>query len=146
MNKSLFYIMIMIFSCLVLVSCDNQINEELKLPEPTFIVNGKEVSYKRGTYSWSNDSKIIDADSSEPSNLVENMESNAIPSAAELMITFDYEPSKVEGGIWENDSIDFVSIKNNKINLPDKSSDYIYVIHATWEEGDAIYVIPFESQ
>ncbi|WP_281279561.1 hypothetical protein [Aquibacillus sediminis] len=35
---------------------------------------------------------------------------------------------------------------NNKINLPNKSGNYVYVIHASWEEGEAIYAIPFNAK
>ncbi|WP_138420427.1 hypothetical protein [Aquibacillus sediminis] len=86
-------------------------NEELKPPEPTFTVDGKEVSYKRGTYSWSNDNKAVNADSPTPSNLVVDLENNEVSPNAELVITFDYQPSKKEGGIWEDNNGEYTSNK-----------------------------------
>ncbi|WP_100011745.1 hypothetical protein [Lentibacillus sediminis] len=112
-------------------------------PEPTFTVDGEEVSYKRGTYSWSNDNRVASANSPAPSNLVEDMDNNIISSNAELEITFDDEPSKMESEVLQNSGNNLVSITNNTITLPNEPNNYIYVIYASWEQGDAIYAIPF---
>ncbi|GAA0593686.1 hypothetical protein GCM10009001_07330 [Virgibacillus siamensis] len=134
--------------CLVSAACTNQPSNktvELRPPEPTFTVDGKELSYNIGTYSWNDEGQAVNVDTAKPPHLVENME-NEVASNAQLEIRFENAPSQMKGGIWKENTVDMVPLKRHKVSLPKKSDDFIYVLQASWEEGDAIYVIPFKTK
>ncbi len=117
---------------------------ELEPPKPSLTVDGKEIDYKIGTYSWSENGRAVDADAIAPPDLVEEMDFNVVPSKSKMLINFGYQPSGIEAGIWKNDDVNFERVTNNTIILPKEAGSFIYVIHASWEEGDAIYAFPIK--
>ncbi|BDG47151.1 hypothetical protein PspKH34_17120 [Parageobacillus sp. KH3-4] len=117
---------------------------ELESPKPILTVDGKEMDYKIATYSWAENGHAIDANAVAPPYLVENMDFNVVPADAKLLIRFRYQPADMEAGIWKNDRVHFERVMNNTVILPKGSGSFIYVIHASWEEGNAIYAIPIK--
>lgn len=52
----------------------------------------------------------------------------------------------LNAGVWNGDDADWQLVPNGTIELPEQQGSYIYVIHATWKEGDAIYAFPITIQ
>ena len=128
--KRCLFLYILIF---FITGCQSNGISGIKPPKPTITVDNQEISYSMGTYSWSENGKAVSADSGSPPELVEAV--NEVSSGKTIAIDFDYEPSLIEFGIWENNGADFKELDNNQIALPNENGEFIYVIHASWPEG-----------
>ncbi|MFD2043308.1 lipoprotein [Ornithinibacillus salinisoli] len=127
-----------------LTGCQSSDIGDLKPPEPTITVDNQEISYTMGTYSWSENGKAVNADSASPPELVEEV--NEVSSGETISIDFDYEPTSIEIGIWANNGADFKGLDSNQIVLPNEKGEFIYVIHASWAEGDGIYALSIRTK
>jgi hypothetical protein len=139
--KRYWFMIVFIF---YITGCQSSPFAELKPSEPYISVDGQEISYKIGTYSWSENGKAVNADSPPPPFLVESV--NEVSKGELLSIDFDYRPSSIEFGIWENDDVNFKELGHNQIILPNEEGEYIYVIHSSWAEGDGIYAFAIRTK
>ncbi|AMX84740.1 hypothetical protein GS3922_14395 [Geobacillus subterraneus] len=115
---------------------------DIKPPELTLTINGETVDHRLGTYTWSTGRRGIVADAAAPPLLVRELKPHPTVSGAKLRIEFDYRPSTLEAGVWNDDDVDWQPVQHGTITLPKQQGSYIYVIHAAWQEGDAIYAFP----
>ncbi|MDX8363923.1 hypothetical protein [Cytobacillus sp. IB215665] len=72
-------------------------------------------------------------------------EVNEVKNEGTISINFIYEPTLIEVGIWENDGVEFKEVNNDQIALPNNKGEFIYVIHARWDEGDGIYTFAIKT-
>lgn len=108
-------------------------------PKPNLVIDGEKVPYLMGSYSWTKSGQSVIADADVPPGLVKGLDYITVPSESKLSIDFDYEPSDIEVGIWENNGASFEEITNDTFTFREDKGDYVYVIRARWKEGDAIY-------
>ncbi|MFJ7826631.1 hypothetical protein [Psychrobacillus sp. NPDC096623] len=98
-----------------------------------------------GTYSWSKNGEVVNADSASPAELVEKVKMNEVPSGKTISINFDYKPSSIEIGNWENNGVDLKRSNTHEFRLPELEGKFIFVIHASWDEGDGIYAFRIKT-
>ncbi|MFK2826894.1 lipoprotein [Bacillus sp. B190/17] len=132
MRKMLLLFLLVFF----LAACQSGVSEP---PKPVLTINNKKIPYEIGTYSWYEKGKGVEVDTAEPSELVKDTDYLIVPAGSEWSIDSKHQPVNLEAGIWKDGSADFKKIKNNKMRLPEEKGTFIYVIHASWKEGDAIY-------
>ncbi|MFJ7973854.1 hypothetical protein [Psychrobacillus sp. NPDC096389] len=73
------YIGIFVFIFLI-TECQSNVNKDLKPPHPTITADNQEISYAIGTYSWSENGEVVNADSASPAELVEKVKVNKVIS------------------------------------------------------------------
>lgn len=81
-----------------------------------------------------------------PPLLVKELKPHTAAPGAKLRVQFDYRPSMLNAGVWNGDDADWQPVQNAAITLPKQQGLYIYVIHAAWKEGDAIYAFSINIQ
>mgnify|MGYP006870151636 CR=1 FL=1 len=119
---------------------------DIKPPTLTLTVNGEKVDHRLGTYTWSTGRRGVAVDAAAPPLLVKELKPHIAASGTKLRIQFDYRPSSLEAGVWSGGDVDWQPVQNGTITLPKQQGSYIYVIHAAWKEGDAIYAFPVNIQ
>ncbi|KQL34405.1 hypothetical protein [Psychrobacillus sp. FJAT-21963] len=128
-----------------ITGCQSNENKDLKPPHPAITVDNQEIFYAMGTYSWSENGEMVNADSASPAELVEKVKVNEVQSGKTISINFDYKPSSIEIGIWENNGVDFKKANTHEFTLPEEEGEFIFVIHASWYEGDGIYAFRIKT-
>ncbi|GGA24366.1 hypothetical protein [Psychrobacillus lasiicapitis] len=141
--KRCLWIFVFIF---FIIGCQLNENIDLKPPHPNITVDNQEISYVMGTYSWSEDGEIVHADSASPAELVDKLEANEVLGGKTISINFDYKPSSIEFGIWENNGVDLKRSPTHELTLPEEEGEFIFVIHASWDEGDGIYTFRIKTE
>ncbi|WJQ00597.1 hypothetical protein QT234_01430 [Geobacillus stearothermophilus] len=109
-------------------------------------VNGETVNHRLGTYTWSTGHRGVVVDAAAPPLLVKELKPHTAAPGAKLRVQFDYRPSMLNAGVWNGDDADWQPVQNAAITLPKQQGLYIYVIHAAWKEGDAIYAFSINIQ
>ncbi|MDI2588700.1 hypothetical protein OR571_16715 [Psychrobacillus sp. NEAU-3TGS] len=140
--KRCLWILIFIF---FITGCQSKENKDLKPPHPTITVNNQEISYVMGTYSWSENGEVVNADSASPAELVEKVKVHEVPRGKTISINFEYKASSIEIGIWENNGVDFKRSNNHEFTIPEEEGEFIFVIHASWDQGDGIYAFRIKT-
>lgn len=140
--KRCLWIFVFIF---FITGCQSNENKDLKPPQPTITVDNQEISYAIGTYSWSENGEVVNADSASPAELVEKVKVNEVPIGKTISINFDNKPSSIEIGIWENNGVNLKRSNTHEFRLPEQEGEFIFVIHASWDEGDGIYAFPIKT-
>lgn len=115
-------------------------------PDPYLTLGTMEVPYKISTYSQEDSGRSIEADAADPEELTKGKEYPAVPAGSELKVHFDDRPSSIEAGIWANNEDHSKEVEDNKVMLPKKKGTYIYIIHAHWKEGEAVYAFRIETK
>lgn len=119
----------------------NHPNESISLPPmPTLTIQEKNVPFKMGTYSWSENGRGIVSDSVDPPELVKDLEPVTVHPNAKLHVGFGDKPLVIKAGLWENDGVEFKDISDHTFTLPEDDGVYIGVIYASWPVGDATFV------
>ncbi len=70
---------------------------------------------------------------------------NKVISGETISINFDYKPSSIEVGIWENNGVDLKRFNTHEFRLPEQVGEFIFVIHASWDEADGIYAFRIKT-
>lgn len=142
MKKALSGLGLLFFIFIIIFLWNQFVN--IEPPKPILMVDGKKVFYSLGTYSWSNGNQSIDADAGTPGELVKGLDYTVVRPFSNLSINFKHEPSNLEVGIWKNNSVSFKKVTNHTLKFPAEQGDYVYVLLARWEEGEAIYAFPIK--
>lgn len=116
------------------------------VPKLDVIYNGVKVEVGQGSYKWKTNFKnkiyTVDSYAKIISKLLPGI--NVSPNS-KLDLKFDYEPKsmKIIGG-YKGDNAPVV--KDNIINLPEKSGTQIYFIDCEWQEGTETFIVVVNIQ
>ncbi|MFC0297516.1 hypothetical protein [Geobacillus jurassicus] len=119
---------------------------DIEPPQPLLTVDGETIDYRLGTYTWSTGGRGVVADAAAPPLLVKKLKPHPAVPGAKLHVQFNYRPSALEADRWNGNDADWHPVQNKTITLSEKQGTYIYAIHASWKEGDAIYAFLIEVQ
>ena len=156
--KKLLFIVLAISFCISSLSGCNQ-TEEIHLnvdwsaiPNATFpesppimiVTDGKsEITAWKGTYSWfRNNGEAINVDTLSPLDCKDNMSTITVSKRCKLMLAFEAEPTKISIKRYKlsaTDSDDFKEIEYSDKMITAKAGDYLYEVHATWNDPNQTY-------
>ena len=111
-------------------------------PVPVLSVDGQPVPYQLGTYSWASNGRGVAVDSVDPPTLVEPLVPVTVGPNAVLNVTFTDAPEEVGIAVWTGDGADFEPVTGGQAVLPSEEGDYVFVLWASWPQGDATYAFP----
>lgn len=98
------------------------------------------------TFSWYQDGHGINSDGPGPLYKTYPPVEIHLP-ADSFLLSFAEKPDSYTAGYWTDDNIgkekpDFmtdITVTDDRISLPDASKGYVFEIHGTWKQGDALY-------
>jgi hypothetical protein len=107
---------------------------------------GSKVEIGQGSYKWKTNfkNKIYTVDS-YAKVISKLLPGTSVSPNSKLDLKFDYEPKsiKIIGGYSEYNA---PAIKNNIINIPEKSGTQIYFIDCEWQEGTETFIVVVNIQ
>lgn len=118
----------------------------LEPPRPELTVDGKNIPYEIGTYTWFEDGRGICVDIIGLPELIKGLDAVAVSPGSKLIIDFKYEPENLGAELWINKEPVREEVVGNTIILPSSKGIYIFCIHAHWKEGDGSYAFIVEVQ
>ena len=108
-------------------------------PLPVLTVEGQPVPFQLGTYSWREHGRGVAVDTVDPPTLVKSLDPVTVRPNAVLNVSFTDAPSEIQAGIWKDGVADFQPVSDGEVTLPSEEGTYVYVLYASWPEGDATY-------
>lgn len=123
---------------------DSSATPDVKLlpPMPMLDVAGVPVPVRLGTYTWSERGRGVAVDAVDPPSLVESLEPVNVRPNAVLNVSFTDAPEEIQVGIWKEGGVDFKKVSAGQVKLPSDEGEYVYVLVASWPQGDASYAFP----
>lgn len=116
------------------------------VPKLDVTYNGAKVEVGQGSYKWKTNFKnkiyTVDSYAKVMSKLLPG---TSVSPNSKLELKFDYQPHsiKLRGGYKEDNA---PAIKDNIINIPEKSGTQIYFIDCEWQEGTETFIVPVNIQ
>jgi hypothetical protein len=122
-------------------------SSEPKLPEATITIDGKAVSYKKGTYCWKTSDQGMCVDKAGAYELTKDSAPLVVTSNSTIKISYEEQPSELFVRVLKDGKVHQQTNDDYELQVPSEQGTYIYDIFARWKKkGDLALAFKIEIQ
>lgn len=116
---------------LILIGCQQPLTLP---PQPQLTVEGENVTYIQGNFSWDGNGKMTN----NPFEKKKELDPVPVGPHSHVKIVFDRSPEYIQAGLY-NEEFDGVSLKeveNSLIEMPEEEGEHLYFLHVQYSEQE----------
>lgn len=140
-------IFVLILSACGDISTGSGKSSEPKVPEATITINGKAVSYKKGTYCWKTSDQGMCVDKAGAEELTKDSDPFVVTSNGTIKISYEKQPSELFVRVLKDGNEHQQNQDEYELQVPSEQGTYIYDVFARWKKkGDLAIAFKIKIQ